>query len=287
MKLTTLYFEFEQNYMRQRLRESTQRGYYTNAQHFLGYLGDLEVNEITPQTLDALTEILQQTHLSNKSVIYVHATLRRMLNYALKREYIDRNPYHSFDMPRAERYQPLILDETQIKMMLLEVKNTLLEVPVTLALCYGLRRGEILGIIPAYDLNVKHNILHIQRSRGRENGKTVVTDCKTTNSNRYLLLRPEHTFMILKNNKPGQPYLWPFSPSVLDTTFKAFLLKNDFPNIRFHDLRHSFATYMFEKGVNPKIISDILGHSSVQITLDLYSHPDIQQQIKALGVWEQ
>ena len=64
----------------------------------------------------------------------------------------------------------------------------------------------------------------------------------------------------------------------LEHRFKKFLQKYDFPQIRFHDLRHSYATLMMSKGVNPKIVSMILGHSGVDVTLDIYSHPDVSMQ---------
>ncbi|MBQ9802654.1 MAG: tyrosine-type recombinase/integrase, partial [Clostridia bacterium] len=75
------------------------------------------------------------------------------------------------------------------------------------------------------------------------------------------------------------------SPKTLDLNFKRFMDLNNLPVIRFHDLRHSYATFMLYKGVNPKIVCNVLGHSSVKVTLDLYSHPDVSMQAVCLDAW--
>ena len=68
--------------------------------------------------------------------------------------------------------------------------------------------------------------------------------------------------------------------------YRTFLSKNNFPPIRFHDLRHSYATLMLAKGVNAKIVSAVLGHSGVGVTLDIYSHPDVQMQQACLQAFK-
>ncbi len=154
------------------------------------------------------------------------------------------------------------------------VRDTSLEIPVTLALCYGLRRGECLGIIPGLDVNPDTCVLHVQRTRSIENQKEVITPCKTEDSDRYILLRSEHMRLFHKKTRLACS----LSPMQLEHRFKMVLQKHGFPAIRFHDLRHSYATLMLSKGVNPKIVSSVLGHSGVEITLDIYSHPDVSMQ---------
>ena len=276
MTINDLQREFEKNYITRRLRPSTQRGYTTNIRlHILPYLGGEDLRDLTVDDLDALTEKLQ-THLSNKSAVYVHATLRKMLCYAIRRGYLQASPYEAFDMPRVEKFHYRTLKETEIRHALQLCQDTKLEVPVTMALCYGLRRGEILGLIPSLDLDTKNNVLHIQRTRGIEHGDTVITPCKTSMSDRYILIAPEHSIMLRRT--PTNDYACPLSPFTLNTAFKRFLTINDLPNIRFHDLRHSYATLMLTKGVHPKIVSAVLGHSGVDVTLDIYSHPDVSMQ---------
>ena len=277
MTLSELAIEFTANYMDNRLRPSTIRGYLTNLnKHTLPYLGNKELDSLTVDNLDWLTAVLRK-NLSAKSVVYVHATLRKMLGYAIKRGYIAKTPYDMFDLPRVEKYHYRVLDRAQIARMLECCKGTPLEVPITLALQYGLRRGECLGIIPEKDLDYHGRVLHIQRTRSSEHGKEVCTPCKTEKSNRLILLTPEHAEW-LHGLSVGSGYACQLSPHHLDKVFKKFLRENQFPQIRFHDLRHSYATFMLANGVNAKIVSTVLGHSTVSITLDIYSHPDVRMQ---------
>ncbi len=273
MKTQTLAAEFMMNYAEPRLRPSTIRGYMTNLnKHILPQIGETELNRITPDTLDEINR--KWTQLSNKSKIYCHATLRKMLNYAIKRGYLDKNPYAQFDMPRAEKYNYTTLSEEDIKRMLIDVKGWRIEAPVTMALCYGLRRGECLGI-KAQDIDIKNNILHIQRTRSWEYGRHTVTPCKTDKSNRYILINTEHAIMLTGYAEERAREL---TPQSLDKEFNKFISLYSYPDIRFHDLRHSYATLMLKKGINPKIVSTVLGHSKVDTTLDIYSHPDVTMQ---------
>ncbi len=277
MTLTDLAKEFSVTYMETRLRPSTIRGYQTNLnKHILPYLGKKELSEVTVDDLDKLTATLKKI-LSSKSVVYVHATMRKMLVYAIKRGYIKTTPYAMFDMPRVEKYHYRVLERAEIARMLRECVGTPLEVPITLALCYGLRRGECLGVIPSQDLDRHARVLHIQRTRSSEHGKEVVTPCKTEKSNRLVLLSDFHSAW-LQTRANGTEYACKLLPHHLDKLFRQFLQEHDFPAIRFHDLRHTYATFMLASGVNAKIVSTVLGHSTVSITLDIYSHPDVKMQ---------
>lgn len=280
MRVQDLAEEFMKNYCERRLRPSTVRGYRVNLyRHVLPCFGDCDLELVDVEDLDYLTELLQDRGLSNRSIVYVHATVRKMINYAIRRGYLDFNPYDRFDMPRVERYKYQVLSEDEIYRMLHTVRGTRLEVPVTMALCYGLRRGECLGLIPRVDVDAARNVLHVQRSRSWEHGREVVTPCKTADSDRYILLRPEHTKLLLSCG-PCQ-----LSTNQLEYHFKRMLYSWDFPMIRFHDLRHSYATLMLSKGVDLKIISDVLGHADISITADTYLHPNVSVQAVCLDVF--
>lgn len=281
MLIVELAEEFMKRYVERRLRPSTVRGYQVNLyNHFLPIVLREDPAELDVDLLDLVTDELHDKGLSNRSIVYVHATVRKMCNYALKRGYIDRNPYDLFDLPRVNKYHHRVLLEDEMRRMIDTVRGTDLEVPVTMALCYGLRRGECLGIMPAFDLDVKQCTLHIQRTLSVEHKQQVITPCKTEESNRYILLRPEHV-QLLQSRCQGM-FSCSLTPMQLEHRFKQLLYKHDFPQIRFHDLRHSYATLMLRKGVNPKIVSSVLGHSGVDVTLDIYSHPDVSMQRRCL-----
>lgn len=247
--------------------------------HIIPLIGNNDITKINAGTLDHLNQSMQ---LSNKSKVYVHATLRKTLNYAIKREYLSKNPYNQFDMPQVEEYKYKTLNEGEIKRMLQCVKGTKIEIPVTLALCYGLRRGECLGIRPKEDFDNINNVLHIQRTRSKEYKEETITPCKTKKSNRYILLNYKHAKLLQSTT---ELYACSLTPAKLDNYFQEFLKKYKFPKIRFHDLRHSYATLMLAKGINPKIVSTVLGHSRIDTTLDIYSHPNVQMQKACLDAW--
>lgn len=277
MTVRELAKDFDTNYMQNRLRPSTLRGYRVNIEkHILPHLGDFNVEEVQVDNLDDLTRLLKPK-LSNKSIVYVHATFRKMFSYAVRRRLVQNHPYDMFDMPRVEKYHYCTLNEEEIKRILELSANTEIGVAVLLAICYGLRRGECLGVIPAKDLDYRKRTLHVQRTRSVERGKEVITPCKTEKSNRKILLTAEHAAYLLSLMN-GNEYACPLTPNQLNYKFKMFLEYNDLPHVRFHDLRHSFATLMLEKGIHPKIVSTVLGHSGVSVTLDIYSHPDVRMQ---------
>ena len=145
-----------------------------------------------------------------------------------------------------------------------------------------LRRGEILGIIPDTDLDSRNRILHIQRTRAVEHCEDSVTPCKTRNSDRYLLLLEEDAAALAA--RPRGEYAIPLTPTQLNKGFSKFLRIGGFPPMRFHDLRHNYATFMYRHGIDVKTISTVLGHASVKITLDIYAHPDLQVQNACLEV---
>lgn len=291
MTLVDLSEEFMKNYCAGRLRETTVRGYRVNLEnHVVPVLGeDTLIEALTVRDLDRLSEeLIAVKGLSKKSVIYCHATLRKALNWAKKRSYIMVNPYDCYDLPRAEDFSWKTLTEEQMRKMLSLVDGvSAFDVAVRLSLKYGLRRGEVLGIIPGQDLNFERCILHIQRTRTEVDGKTVVTPCKTKGSNRYILLEGWDSLTLAGRGRAApKDYAVPLSTNQLQKQFRKFLALNSFPDIRFHDLRHSYATFMLMQGVNPKIVSGVLGHSGVDITLDIYSHPDLSAQKACLHAFE-
>ena len=285
MTVKELCNSFMSRYARDRLRPTTIRGYQTNIdRHILPVLGDIDIADLTPEDLDTLSDALRDKGLCNRSAVYAHATLRKALNYAVKRRYIPANPYDWFDLPRIEDYHYQVLNAEQIHRLLSHTKGTdPLKLAVRLSLSYGLRRGEILGLIPEKDLDLCDCTIHIQRSRTIEEGREILTPCKTKHSNRRILILKSDA-LDLSTILHG--YAVPLTPTQLDKRFRDLLDREQLPPIRFHDLRHSYATLMLQRGVNPKIVSTVLGHSCIAITLNIYSHPDTRMQAVCLDALE-
>jgi integrase len=211
---------------------------------------------------------------------------------------IPNNPCEAVDPPRKEKYQAKVYTPEQLKSLLETVKNTHINLPVVLAVTCGLRRGEVCGI-RWQDVDLDKCILFVRNSLDCENNQLVIHSVKTSSSERSVKL-PQLALDSLKKEKRQQAedklraggiyedkdFCWtwddgrPYNPDYLYKTFRKVLAKNDLPHIRFHDLRHSHATFLLLAGVPIKVISERLGHSSTRFTQDIYSHvlPQMQEQ---------
>lgn len=144
----------------------------------------------------------------------------------------------------------------------------------------GLRRGEICGLKWS-DFDEASSTLSVCRTLHRENGKPEIGDTKTTKGRRRIVLPPSTAQVLLERKKssrsewifpdPLKPEL-PINPSTAYRHVKVILQRAGLPDIRFHDLRHTFATHALASGVDAKTLSGILGHTNASFTLDTYTH---------------
>jgi integrase len=186
-----------------------------------------------------------------------------------------------------------------LKKLLEAVKGTDLQIPVTLGISLGLRRGEVLGL-QWKNINFNTQKIEIRQQINYNEQKKVIelTTLKTENSIRTLPMPKGLVELLLKHKEEqekikkliGTDYIdndlvcchndgRPLNPKNFSKKFKRFLEKNGFPLIRFHDLRHSYATLMLKSNVDLKVTSAMLGHSSVTITADIYQ--DVIERKKA------
>jgi integrase len=163
------------------------------------------------------------------------------------------------------------------------VRNTPLEALFVVALHTGMRRGELLGLTWGC-VDFSRRLLHVQQGLQRIGGVLTLGELKTDKSRRTLAMT-EGVHEVLMKQKARQEALGfntdfvfnglrrgPVDPSTLSRHYKAALKEAGLWDMRFHDLRHGTASLLLESGVNLKIVSELLGHSSVSITADLYSH---------------
>lgn len=198
-----------------------------------------------------------------------------------------------------------MLRQNEIMKLLEQTENTEIFIPVIFAVTMGMRRGETLGIKWS-DIDFEHGTLEIQRTATTYKDGVMYSDVKTANSHRTLCL-PQHVILYLLEHKEKQRLQRniigkgfnednlvtcradgsPLTSFILDKAFKKVLKKTELPNIRFHDLRHTNATLMLQQNVPAKIVSSMLGHSNIGITLDTYSHVITDMQQPAVNVIEQ
>ncbi|MCP4317731.1 MAG: site-specific integrase [Hyphomicrobiales bacterium] len=240
--------------------------------------------------------------LSEQSVLHIHRLLRQALQHAVKWGEIARNPTDAVDPPRPERKEMTALDERQTAVLLTRCEGLAIHVPVVLAVTTGLRRGEVLGL-RWDDVDLEGGFLTVKRTlEATGNGISFKTP-KTDRSRRRVHL-PRIALALLRAHKLeqtkrrlalGPAYVdqglvcakedgGPMNPRGVSKDFRRLVQALDLPPTRFHDLRHTHATHLLRQGVHPKIVSERLGHSTIAITLDTYSHVLPGMQVDAVAL---
>lgn len=271
--------------------------------HVLPTLGDVPLSKLSAQQLQVLYARRLEAGSSTTTVHHVHAVLHRALESAFRLGLVQRNVGDLVDAPRMRHHELRVLTPSQVRTLLDAAKGDRLEALYVVALSTGMRQGELLALKWSHvdlDRRVVMVMATVQYVKG--GGYTFLAP-KTRRSRRKIAL-PLVAVEALRRHKDRQQlerlrlgHAWedldlvfanaigrPLDgTNVLRQCLHPLLLRAGLPLLRFHDLRHTAATLLFHKGVHPKIVSELLGHATVSITLDIYSHmlPDMQEQASA------
>jgi integrase len=220
--------------------------------------------------------------------------LRKALKQAVLDGLIPRNACEAVKPPKVERKEITPLDQQQAKFLLESAREDRLEALYVLAVHTGMREGELLGL-KWEDVDLEGGTLRLRHALVREGGKTVLGDLKTPKSRRSVRLTSTATDalrghlerQLMEMERMGSLYQpgglvfatesgTLINPSNLrNRSFKP-LLRQAFgeagPDICFHDLRHTCATLLLSQGTHPKLVQELLGHATIAMTLDTYSH---------------
>ena len=268
---------------------STYRNYQHMAEHHMrNYFGEIQLREVSYQTIEGYYQYLQEQGLSSTTIQHHHMLLQSVFREACKREIILRNPIEFVSKPKRQRPKANYYSEQEARQLLGAIKGTKLELPFTLALAYGLRRSEVLGL-RWQDIDFENQTLLVCHSviEGIDDGKRVVCQkdtLKQAASYRTLpLFEPIITLLQKEweHKKVFKPvyvcsdrYGDVMKPDVVTHDFQKFLAENGMRHIRFHDLRHSCASLLIAKHTPLIQVQHWLGHSTMITTADLYSHLD-------------
>lgn len=279
---------------------NTVRGYRKCIEHICQFIGNLPLDIITPNIMQNLFDDLSKTGLSNTSQLYCYRVLHRCFKWALQRQDIPFNYCDYIDAPKKDKPSIKWLNKDELKRFIDYLSNSdnkVCSLFLMFACCLGLRRGEILGLKWS-DFDFSNKSVLIQRSASYVKGGYQFTNCKTVSSQRLLLI-PELLFQKLIDHKKSverrglysdERFLFSYeNDKIISTdrfqTFKKKALSDiGLPNLRIHDLRHSFASYLVTENSTPiNVISKMLGHSKVSTTLDIYTHTDVSSQLTAVS----
>jgi integrase len=238
--------------------------------------------------------------LSPRSVLLCHKVLKQALAQAVAWELIGRNPADTVTAPRVERSEMAVLDTDATARLIEAARGTSLFAPILLGALCGLRRGEIVALkwssvdLAAGSLSVVASVEQTRtgtRLKAPKNGKgrnVAMPSLLIEELRRYRLAESERLLALgvrltddhnVALREDGNQWI----PLKLTSAFRTFALQHHV-GIRFHDLRHSHATQLLASGVHPKVAQERLGHSSIAMTIDLYSHilPGMQEQAVGL-----
>ena len=282
-------------HMRGRVRQKTWQSYESLIRvHALPVLGEMPLADLSALDLQTLYSSLLERS-SGGTVLNLHLVLTQALGQAVRWGYIDANPAKGAQPPRPRRAELRVLDQDGTEQLLSASLGTRFECPVAIAIATGMRRGEILGLRWA-DLDPAFTVAQVRRTLQDTAAGLIFEEPKTKRSRRSVVL-PGFLRPYLDRQRDDQARRragggWkdqdlvvdsgdgsPWRPNSFTPAWAGFLRRSGLPHVRFHDLRHAHATLMLAKGVHPKIVSERLGHASIGITLDTYSHvlPSMQQ----------
>lgn len=297
-------------HVRGRVRASTYEGYESLVRcRALPSIGEVGLQDLHPLHLQDLYGRLFRpvksggAGLSGGTVRNLHLVLTQAFGQAVRWQLLLRSPAAGAQPPRPRQPHRAAIDPPLVERVLAAASGDRLEAVVALAVSTGMRRGEILALRWS-DLDADFSLLQVRRTLQPTRDGLVFEHPKSARSRRNVAL-PAFTRPYLERQRVAQQERrqqcsdWqnedlivdrgdgaPLHPDTLSSAWRRFVKVNGLPRIRFHDLRHAHATLMLIQGVHPKVVSERLGHASVGITLDTYSHVLPTMQTEAVDAFD-
>ena len=220
--------------------------------------------------------------------------LHNALDRAVKERLIVRNPADDCVPPKIPKHEMKILPPEQIKSYLTAADQRGVLPMFYLELISGLRKGELVALQWA-DLDIENKTISVSKQAGRNNaGEPDITRPKTENSIRKISIPQEAVGLLVAEHQkhPNNPWMFPspktgemYHPDSVVNIHKKILKDAGLEHLRFHDLRHTFATLALQNGVDVKTVSSMLGHFDAGFTLRTYTHVTRQMQESAAERW--
>jgi integrase len=259
--------------------------------HIIPALGRLKLKDLSPMHVRSFYREKLDSGLSSATVRKMHSILRKALKQAILDGLIPRNVCEAVKPPKVERKEITPLDREQAKAVLEAASGDRLETLYVLAVHTGMREGELLGL-KWEDVDLERGVLRLKHALVREGSKVTLGDLKTPKSRRSIrltyaaadALRSHLERQLEEMERVGSLYETGglvfatesgtlINPSNLrNRSFKPLLKRAGLPDICFHDLRHTCATLLLSQGTHPKLVQELLGHATIAMTLDTYSH---------------
>jgi len=289
--------------VRHSVRPNTYVNYELCVRRLLPHLGRVRLRALAPEHIQHALGKLLDRGLSARTVRQVHMVLRSSLKQAILWRVMASNPSDAVKAPRTERKEMRTLNEDEVKRFLAVTVGTRHHSLWIFLVTTGVRLGEALALRWS-DIDFVEGRATIRRSLQRQRGVArAFVEPKSSRGRRTVPFPPE-TLAVLEAHRNDldrerhwvgdqwqdndlvfpSPVGRPRDMAYLSFTFHRGLKRAGLPRLRVHDLRHTAATHLLNKGVHPKVVQDLLGHSTIAITLDTYSHvmPGLAKEASSL-----
>jgi integrase len=303
--LIELFERWFEDIMRHQIAPSTFSNYQTVVRmHVLPVLGKKKLVELTVSDVDKLLSLKADSGLSPSTVRRIRAVLAQCLDQAIRWEQVHRNVATLSRSPKMNRHEGRTLTPEQARHLLESLQGHNNEALYALMLSTGIRRGEALGL-QWRDFDRSSGVLRVSRQLKREGSRLVTTDTKTSLSRRAVNLpAPMLKTLLEHESRQGAQketlgtawidsgYIFtssigtPIDPRNLYREFQKVCRIAGLGDWHPHELRHSAASLMLAQGVKIQVVSQVLGHSSIRMTADVYGHlldPDRKDAAQAMG----
>jgi integrase len=267
--------------------------------HLVPVIGQVRLSALTAQHVQRVISSCASAGLAGSTMSAVYGVLHQSLAAAERLGLVARDVSERVQRPRQHFYEMRPLSREEAQRFLTVARDHWLEPLFRLALTTGMRQGELLAL-KWRDVHLDDSRLSVVASMSWSDGVPVYASPKTGRSRRQIALAGEMVATLVAHRHQqralrlrvgpawqGEPYDavftdelgYPLHPKRVVHHFKTLLQTGGLPEVRFHDLRHTCATLLLTQGIHPKVVSEMLGHSSVSITLDRYSHvlPHMQE----------
>ena len=291
-------------YSKPNIREATQERYWNHIRfHIIPEIGHIKLSKLTGRQVQTMYNNVRDhgrvkrgpndkrdATLSASYIRSLHRMLHMALERAVKEQLITRNPCDDVILPKVDKKEMKILKPENVKSYLEEADRRGVLPMMFLELCSGLRKGELIALLWT-DLDIQNKTISVAKQAVRVKGGGVkVTTPKTATSIRVESIPQEAVDLLIAEHEkhPDNPYMFPspvtggmYYPDAVNALNTKILKSLGMEHIRFHDLRHTFATMALQSGVDIRTVSRMLGHADPGFTLRTYTHTTDPMQVKA------
>jgi len=279
-----------EGYVKTNCSQRTFDGYQSIIErHLISSLGNTQLKHLHPQAIQSYYGRACEK-LSARTVRHQHRVLFQSLKFAVRQGYLGRNPAELVDPPAPRKKVMRTLTPLEVEVLLDMVGDNYYYPVIYTALSSGLRQAELLGL-RWRDVDLDMLSILVSQVLYKRGGMCEFKEPKTSHSRRRVAMTPKLA-LFLREYRAERESLYqqlgkgltlddlvfasvagkPIDPGVLSHAFSRIAKQAGLGGVRFHDLRHTFASLMLLRGAKPKVISEALGHSSVAFTMDTYSH---------------